>query len=267
MRQTILLLFALLASLPSAAQEKADIEMSYTYSYLHRSGKERNKTMILLANAITSKFYNPETEYVDSLENTPEGKEIYDRMKLAAYTSGSMKNVPSRSLPMYIYKFKEKGETEIYDGNATMMFTFKEPYEAQNWEIGDSTQTIAGYECIQATCEYHGRQWTAWFAPEIPVQDGPWKLSGLPGLILLAEENTGQHSFLATGLRTTDRTINPVLGKHNYEKASRMEMLKALRKFEDNPEAGLSAALGVTIKVRGGLKFDGTVDFLETDYR
>lgn len=44
-------------------------------------------------------------------------------------------------------------------------------------------------------------------------------------------------------------------------------MLKALRKFEDNPEAGLSAAIGAKITVRGGIKLNKSLDFLETDYR
>ena len=44
-------------------------------------------------------------------------------------------------------------------------------------------------------------------------------------------------------------------------------MLKELRKFEDNPEAALGAALGVQIKVRGGINTNSELDFLETDYR
>ena len=118
-----------------------------------------------------------------------------------------------------------------------------------------------------ATCEYRGRKWTAWFAVDVPIQDGPWKLSGLPGLILEATESTGQHGFTATGIQTTQRQITPVLGKDHYEKTDRISMLKALRRFEDNPEAGLSAALGVKITVRDGIKVDKKLDFLETDYR
>ena len=86
--------------------------------------------------------------------------------------------------------------------------------------VVDSTKTILGYECTMATCEYRGRKWTAWFAVDVPIQDGPWKLSGLPGLILEATESTGQHGFTATGIQTTQRQITPVLGKDHYEKKS-----------------------------------------------
>lgn len=256
-----------LVAIAAIAQDKADILVSYNYKHFHRTGKEQNHQLILLANSTESKFYSPETEFVDSLEYTPEGKEIYKQMKMAAFTSGKIKSVPSRKIPMYIFKSKTSGKTEVYDGQIAMMFTYTEPYETQDWAICDPTKTILGYECAIATCEYRGRQWTAWFAVDIPIQDGPWKLSGLPGLILEASEDTGQHGFTATGIQTTQRQITPVLGKEHYEQTDRISMLKTLRRFEDNPEAGLSAALGVKITVKDGIKVDKSLDFLETDYR
>ena len=168
---------------------------------------------------------------------------------------------------MYILIYNTNGETEVFDGQMAMMFTYKEPYETQNWEIEDSAKTILGYECVMATADYHGRKWTAWFAPEIPIQDGPWKLSGLPGLILEASEGDGQHQFTATGIQATQQDITPVLSKDLYEKTDRISMLKALRKFEENPVAGLSVSLGVKITVKDDVKFDKSLDFLETDYR
>ncbi len=64
----------------------------------------------------------------------------------------------------------------------------------------DSVKNILGYDCFKAIAPYRGRRWTAWFAPEIPVQDGPWKLCGLPGLILEAYDTNHEYSFTATGL-------------------------------------------------------------------
>lgn len=249
-----------------ASAQTADIEVSYNYRHFHRRGTEQNHQMILLANSTLSKFYSPITEYVDSLESTPEGVETYNQIKMAAFTSGNIKAAPARSVPMYIFKHKD-GNTEVFDGNIITMFKYIEPYETQSWEICDSTKTILGYECFMAQADYRGRHWTAWFTPEIPIQDGPWKLSGLPGLILEAGEESGQHHFTATGLNTTTKQITPNLGADHYETADRIEMLKELRKAEENILGTLSASLGVQITIQGKYEINKELDFLETDYR
>ncbi len=243
----------------------ADIEVSYNYKHFNRRGSEQNHQMILLANPMYSKFYNPITEYLDSLETTPQGKDVYNQMKMNAFTSGNVKDIPSRIVPMYVFKHKE-GDMEVFDGNVASMFRYTEPYETQKWMISDSTKIILGYDCIMAVADYHGRHWTVWFTPDIPIQDGPWKLSGLPGLILEAAEDSGQHHFTATGIISTQKQITTNLGADHYEKTDRISMLKALRKFEDNPEVALGISLGISINVHNRTESDKTFDFLETDY-
>lgn len=101
MRQTITILLMCFVAIATMAQT-ADIEISYNYKHFHRRGSEQNHQIILLANSTSSKFYNPITEYLDSLESTPEGRDIYNQMKMAAFTSGKIKDVPKRTVPMYI---------------------------------------------------------------------------------------------------------------------------------------------------------------------
>ena len=61
---------------------------------------------------------------------------------------------------------------------------YKEKLPLFNWKIEKDNKIISGYKCIKATTRHRGRNYIAWFAPEIPFQDGPYKFSGLPGLII-----------------------------------------------------------------------------------
>ena len=81
-----------------------------------------------------------------------------------------------------------------------------------------------------ATSDFRGRRWTARFATDIPVSDGPWKLGGLPGLILEAYDKGHQYTFTAVGLeRVAEEPIvfTPSGEKNGYRTVDRRAFLKA----------------------------------------
>ena len=63
------------------------------------------------------------------------------------------------------------------------------------WQILSDTKLIGTFKCQKAETDFRGRHYTAWFAPEIPINNGPWKLQGLPGLILEAADSKGYVRF------------------------------------------------------------------------
>lgn len=67
-----------------------------------------------------------------------------------------------------------------------------------NWNITSDKQKIGDYETQKATAEFGGRQWTAWFTESIPFPDGPYKFSGLPGLIVKIEDADKNYSWVLT---------------------------------------------------------------------
>ncbi|WP_228439943.1 GLPGLI family protein [Chryseobacterium phocaeense] len=66
-----------------------------------------------------------------------------------------------------------------------------------DWKIGKDKKDILGYTCTSATGSFRGREYTVWFTTQIPVSLGPWKLDGLPGLILKAEDKGGTFAYEA----------------------------------------------------------------------
>ena len=64
-----------------------------------------------------------------------------------------------------------------------------------DWEIKRESKKISNFLCFKAITQFRGRKYEAWFAPEIPIPAGPWKLHGLPGLILEAQDSTTNYKY------------------------------------------------------------------------
>lgn len=277
---TILALFAILDVSAKKKDEypSAEIKVGYTYHETFVRGSDgiikRDIPFILLANKEQSKFYNAKTEYMDSLESTPQGRAVRkqllnDAIKRYSETmdESAMKSVVYQTF-LYIFRSTPDNQMTVYDKAGSLEHGFyTEPLGEIEWEISDSTKTVLGYDCVMATANYHGRDWTAWFAPDIPLQEGPWKLTGLPGLILEASESTGQHSFIATGLEASNQEIVPIYPYRQYDKMSRIEMLRQLRNYRDHHNAIDGADTGIQFGTDHILtEEEAKIDFLETDY-
>jgi len=79
-----------------------------------------------------------------------------------------------------------------------------------NWEIKSDTMSISGLKCQKATGYWKGRTYTAWFCPDLPFSYGPWKLNGLPGLILQAYDGKKQVVFDFAGFEK-NKDINKMI--------------------------------------------------------
>lgn len=83
---------------------------------------------------------------------------------------------------------------KVYETIGILPYVFSMP-NMLNWKIGSEHDTIVGYACTKATTSYGGREYEAWFAPEIPISDGPYIFGGLPGLIIKLSDTKGHYVF------------------------------------------------------------------------
>lgn len=117
-----------------------------------------------------------------------------------------------------------------------------------DWELTEDTTTIHGLHSQKAICTYGGRKWIAWFSPEIPYSDGPYKLNGLPGLILKALDSEDHYIFEVVSIEQPKKKIMIDMTEKDFVDVSRKDFFRAKSAFYNNilikaKEAGLSSEM------------------------
>lgn len=108
------------------------------------------------------------------------------------------------------------------------------------WKISEQIRTIGGYLCYEAETHFGGRVWQVWFTPEVSVDAGPWKLSGLPGLILEASDASNDYQFKFRGIT---QMLEPILRhKYNTKLVSKKHWLQYEKTLYQAPKTILQAA-------------------------
>ena len=236
-----LLLLASLAVQAAAREpmiDRAHMKCLYRYVYTFDTLKNelRDDLLILQIGKEVSKCYSYYTFQCDSLRRTPDGAKVWSELfRRAIEKDGIYGDFPHVRMSTYVYKNYPTGQMTITDRISSQGYRYADLLHAQMWTMGDSTREVLGYTCQQATTDFRGRRWTAWFATDIPVSDGPWKLGGLPGLILEAYDEGQQHVFTAVGLeRVKDEPIifnRPFGDNHRFEQTNRLKFLRMERRF------------------------------------
>ncbi len=68
------------------------------------------------------------------------------------------------------------------------------------WIITKEKRKILNYNCIKATTQFRGRNYEAWYTESIPLQNGPWKFCGLPGLIIMVKDDKEVFTYKLTAI-------------------------------------------------------------------
>jgi GLPGLI family protein len=121
-----------------------------------------------------------------------------------------------------------------------------------DWKILDETKSVNNHTLIKAVGDFRGRQYTAWFAQDIPCVFGPWKLHGLPGVIFEVSDATREVEFLLTTINSISNFQRPELPKGLS--ISRSEFRKKQSSLADDISKALLSKLGreftVEVKVK-----------------
>ena len=217
-----------LIPLLSPAQTDSVRVLRFTYDFTklftERNGHDDRMNLDVLDNGSSAFYsvYSDNPEELKGIENKSreEVRELFSSVKIGS--------------PDKYYRDMSRGELTFTTTQPTD-FYYKEKIADPAWTIAEGdTTTLCGYLCQKATTTYAGRTWTVWFAEDIPVNAGPWKLGGLPGLIMDAYDADSLFRFTCVGMEQA--TVAPwhpdTKGK---TKCTSAEYQKQWRLFDADP--------------------------------
>lgn len=128
-----------------------------------------------------------------------------------------------------------------------------------DWKIAKDTANFSGISCRKATAYFKGRNWTAWYAPALPFQSGPWKLNGLPGLIIEAYDEKKEVKFEIIRLSNLQENDDPIEYNRSFyfgsevkfppdvKATTRTEFDKLMAAFNKDPKGFVAASAGTSV--------------------
>lgn len=240
----ILLTLIVLAGIPSSGfSQKTVIDtVRYRFSYAIKGTREEeakspydDELSVDIGDSVTYCYSRWEAD----------DEELWDRVHASG---GNANDYLAQSGPFSLYQehdikhFPSRNKESVI----TFMnkyFIYEEEMPKFKWDLVAGDTLILGYKCKKATCTHRGRTWNAWYTFSIPISEGPWKLQGLPGMILYAIDSKNQFSFECIGIKANMNTPMAVNLKRNV-KSTNLKV-QALRKLESSNPDAYDKAVGI----------------------
>ena len=238
----------LFAGLMISAQNNRVI---YEYKYASDSTKIdslKTEWMYLDINKTGSEYYSKSAFESDSIINESIKKQMASGMKSISVSRNRQGGEVSYEVEKTYPDYKISLITNI--GNDTYKVSEDRPI---NWKISTDKKKIGEFQTQKATTHFAGRNWIAWFTTDVPIQDGPYKFSGLPGLIVEIADEKNSHKIELKGLKKITETVQeeantqgkdiPFLKKKPID-VNRAKYLKIVAQYENDPVQGMREVLG-----------------------
>jgi len=114
---------------------------------------------------------------------------------------------PLTHFNFHIHKYFKENKLTYKDQVMMDRYIYETPLNFINWHLTDQKSEHMGHTVQKATARFGGRKWEAWFAPAIPISDGPYKFNGLPGLILKIQDTENHFVFSAESMLEPEEEI------------------------------------------------------------
>jgi GLPGLI family protein len=226
-----------------SAKLRVDYSLSYIRDTLNLSKISRDRKVLLIGDKI-NKFYSYYVQESDSVLTAD-----WNKGKNSARVKRSP-DILGEGYELYC-NYPEGKRTIVNSITSLSVYKYEEDVENPRWVIRSETTVILGYFCIKATGRIGARDYEVWFTPSIPIQLGPWKLAGLPGLILKAYDTKKHYTFECIGIEQLKQKQPIVMPQWAYINTTKEEYKKNERQFYNDYVTAL-LSLGFNVNITDG---------------
>lgn len=225
MKKQILFAVVALVSLSGMAQEPAKYRITYDCDAQLVTGKSNTYRWTLDIGEKSAVFYNESNRAFN--REMAELRTTGDAMALIDQLPALGQKYPSKNDLQIVMDTPERGKYTYYKQVLNSGLKYEEELPRIEWQLTDSTRTICEYECKQAIGFMYGRTWTVWYAPELPLNYGPYVLNGLPGLIMAAKDSDSLFDFVVVGVENApEDAVISAYGEDGYQKCTRKRFME-----------------------------------------
>ncbi len=222
MKKIMLLLPAIFLTVQFAFAQKPDNAVAlvrYTFSHIRDTTNKANvytENMELLLGKNASVYRSADKH----LQDEQIKKQVAEQINAGA-TGNIQVNLGSkgRTTGTEYYQFQAEKKL-IRQERQINYYLVEENWPFINWKITTDTTSFGSLHCQKATTTFKGRTYEAWFCPALPFKSGPWKLNGLPGLILEASDSKKEVIFKFAGLEDANEIAKKTVSVAEASSAS-----------------------------------------------
>ncbi len=217
---------------PSRVIDKAKLVITYTMKYKQDTNDldfQREEPMLLIIGEKVSKFTSKNFYRFQQL-----GRQAEQEGNLRAFLDGVPGSDLRSRFSYTIYKNHPKGALSFVDKILPAFLIYEEDLNDFQWLLLNEHDLLSDYTVQKATMHYGGRNWTAWYTTEIPVNNGPYKFGGLPGLILKIHDSEEHYVFEMIAIERMEEGILIEFHDMGWVKTNRKDFLKAEENFRND---------------------------------